>query len=67
RVLEEHGILADAYRVQLRTRYPESEYGEQYDQSDQQLVQSLCCEERNHFNFPHSATAHLLVFGDNQT
>ncbi|HBO5321886.1 TPA: type VI secretion system tip protein VgrG, partial [Pseudomonas aeruginosa] len=31
RVLEEHGILADAYRFQLGTRYPEREYCVQYD------------------------------------
>ena len=32
RVLEEHGILADAYRFQLGTRYPEREYCVQYDE-----------------------------------
>ena len=67
RVLEEHGILADAYRFQLGTRYPEREYCVQYDESDLQFVQRLCCEEGIHFHFQHSATAHLLVFGDDQT
>ncbi|MDP5847770.1 type VI secretion system tip protein TssI/VgrG [Pseudomonas aeruginosa] len=66
-VLEEHGILADAYRFQLGTRYPEREYCVQYDESDLQFVQRLCCEEGIHFHFQHSATAHLLVFGDDQT
>ncbi|RPM77172.1 type VI secretion system tip protein VgrG, partial [Pseudomonas aeruginosa] len=33
-ILEEHGILADAYRFQLGTRYPEREYCVQYDESD---------------------------------
>ncbi|MDI3714495.1 contractile injection system protein, VgrG/Pvc8 family, partial [Pseudomonas aeruginosa] len=30
-ILEEYGILADAYRFQLGTRYPEREYCVQYD------------------------------------
>ncbi|ELC0888896.1 type VI secretion system tip protein TssI/VgrG [Pseudomonas aeruginosa] len=64
-VLEEHGILADAYRFQLGTRYPEREYCVQYDESDLHFVQRLCAEEGIHFR--HSAEAHLLVFGDDQT
>ncbi|EMK8847159.1 type VI secretion system tip protein VgrG, partial [Pseudomonas aeruginosa] len=66
-ILEEHGILADAYRFQLGTRYPEREYCVQYDESDLHFVQRLCAEEGIHFHFRHSAEAHLLVFGDNQT
>ncbi|MFG9037267.1 type VI secretion system tip protein TssI/VgrG [Pseudomonas aeruginosa] len=66
-ILEEHGILADAYRFQLGTRYPEREYCVQYDESDLHFVQRLCAEEGIHFHFQHSATAHLLVFGDDQT
>ncbi|MCO1695696.1 type VI secretion system tip protein VgrG [Pseudomonas aeruginosa] len=66
-VLEEHGILADAYRFQLGTRYPEREYCVQYDESDLHFVQRLCTEEGIHFHFRHSAEAHLLVFGDDQT
>ncbi|HDY6331485.1 TPA: type VI secretion system tip protein VgrG [Pseudomonas aeruginosa] len=66
-VLEEHGILADAYRFQLGTRYPEREYCVQYDESDLHFVQRLCAEEGIHFHFQHSAEAHLLVFGDDQT
>ncbi|HEP9905836.1 TPA: type VI secretion system tip protein VgrG [Pseudomonas aeruginosa] len=66
-VLEEHGILADAYRFQLGTRYPEREYCVQYDESDLHFVQRLCAEEGIHFHFWHSAEAHLLVFGDDQT
>ncbi|WP_367086824.1 type VI secretion system tip protein TssI/VgrG [Pseudomonas aeruginosa] len=66
-VLEEHGILADAYRFQLGTRYPEREYCVQYDESDLHFVQRLCVEEGIHFHFRHSAEAHLLVFGDDQT
>ncbi|HCF9835899.1 type VI secretion system tip protein TssI/VgrG [Pseudomonas aeruginosa] len=64
-ILEEHGILADAYRFQLGTRYPEREYCVQYDESDLHFVQRLCAEEGIHFR--HSAEAHLLVFGDDQT
>ncbi|HBO1204294.1 TPA: type VI secretion system tip protein VgrG [Pseudomonas aeruginosa] len=66
-ILEEHGILADAYRFQLGTRYPEREYCVQYDESDLHFVQRLCAEEGIHFHFQHSAEAHLLVFGDDQT
>ncbi len=66
-ILEEHGILADAYRFQLGTRYPEREYCVQYDESDLHFVQRLCAEEGIHFHFWHSAEAHLLVFGDDQT
>ncbi|KDR48695.1 type VI secretion system tip protein VgrG [Pseudomonas aeruginosa] len=66
-VLEEHGILADAYRFQLGTRYPEREYCVQYDESDLHFVQRLCAEKGIHFHFRHSAEAHLLVFGDDQT
>ncbi|ALZ08335.1 type VI secretion system tip protein TssI/VgrG [Pseudomonas aeruginosa] len=66
-ILEEHGILADAYRFQLGTRYPEREYCVQYDESDLHFVQRLCAEEGIHFHFRHSAEAHLLVFGDDQT
>ncbi|MGX8977873.1 type VI secretion system tip protein TssI/VgrG, partial [Pseudomonas aeruginosa] len=66
-ILEEYGILADAYRFQLGTRYPEREYCVQYDESDLHFVQRLCAEEGIHFHFRHSAEAHLLVFGDDQT
>ncbi|WP_225011593.1 type VI secretion system tip protein TssI/VgrG [Pseudomonas aeruginosa] len=66
-ILEEHGILADAYRFQLGTRYPEREYCVQYDESDLHFVQRLCAEEGIHFHFRHSTEAHLLVFGDDQT
>ncbi|EPJ6296896.1 TPA: type VI secretion system tip protein TssI/VgrG, partial [Pseudomonas aeruginosa] len=49
------------------TRYPEREYCVQYDESDLHFVQRLCAEEGIHFHFRHSAEAHLLVFGDDQT
>ncbi|EMI6981824.1 type VI secretion system tip protein TssI/VgrG, partial [Pseudomonas aeruginosa] len=35
--------------------------------SDLHFVQRLCAEEGIHFHFRHSAEAHLLVFGDDQT
>ncbi|EPG3317790.1 type VI secretion system tip protein TssI/VgrG, partial [Pseudomonas aeruginosa] len=47
--------------------YPEREYCVQYDESDLHFVQRLCAEEGIHFHFRHSAEAHLLVFGDDQT
>lgn len=66
-VLEEHGILANDYRFQLGASYPERVYGVQYDESDLHFIQRLCEEEGIHFHFQHSATGHLLVFGDDQT
>ena len=67
-VLEANGIQADGYRFQLGpTQYPEREYCVQYDESDLHFVQRLCAEEGIHFHFRHSAEAHLLVFGDDQT
>ncbi|HHM8510469.1 TPA: type VI secretion system tip protein TssI/VgrG, partial [Pseudomonas aeruginosa] len=42
-------------------------YCVQYDESDLHFVQRLCAEEGIHFHFRHSAEAHLLVFGDDQT
>ncbi|MBO3277358.1 type VI secretion system tip protein VgrG [Pseudomonas sp. Milli4] len=67
RVLEEHGILADAYRLQLGSAYPEREYCTQYDESDLHFIQRLCEEEGIHYHFRHSASGHVLVFGDDQT
>ncbi|SDN49793.1 type VI secretion system Vgr family protein [Pseudomonas jinjuensis] len=68
RVLEEHGILADAYRFQLGpTLYPRRDYCTQYDESDLHFIQRLCEEEGIHYHFRHSPQGHLLVFGDDQT
>ncbi|CAK13485.1 type VI secretion system tip protein VgrG [Pseudomonas entomophila] len=66
-VLEEHGILANAYQFQLGAVYPEREYCVQYDESNLQFVQRLCEEEGIHYHFRHSAEGHQLVFGDDQT
>jgi type VI secretion system secreted protein VgrG len=68
RVLEGHGIQADAYRFQLGpVVYPERVYCTQYDENDLHFVQRLCEEEGIHYHFEHSAQGHVLVFGDDQT
>ena len=66
-VLEEHGILANDYHFQLGATYPERVYCVQYDESDLTFIQRLCEEEGIHFHFQHSPSAHLLVFGDDQS
>jgi len=67
-VLEEHGIQADAYRFQLGpVVYPPREYCVQYDETDLHFIQRLCEEEGIHYHFQHGASAHVLVFGDDQT
>jgi len=67
-VLEEHGIQADAYRFQLGpVIYPPREYCVQYDETDLHFIQRLCEEEGIHYHFQHGASAHVLVFGDDQT
>lgn len=65
-ILEEHGILGDAYRFHLGSNYPEREYCAQYDESDLHFIQRLCEEEGIHYHFQHSAQGHVLVFGDDQ-
>ncbi len=67
-VLEQHGILADAYRFELGpVVYPPRPFCVQYAESDLHFIQRLCEEEGIHYHFRHSADAHLLVFGDDQT
>jgi type VI secretion system secreted protein VgrG len=67
-VLKAHGILADAYVFRLGpTPYEKREYCTQYDETDLAFVQRLCEEEGLHYHFEHSADAHLLVFGDEQS
>ncbi|WP_144443466.1 type VI secretion system tip protein TssI/VgrG, partial [Pseudomonas mandelii] len=66
-VLEEHGIQSNAYEFKVGAIYPERIYCVQYDESDLQFIQRLCEEEGIHYHFQHSATAHKLVFGDDQT
>ncbi|MCU1749963.1 type VI secretion system tip protein TssI/VgrG, partial [Pseudomonas sp. 6D_7.1_Bac1] len=66
-VLEEHGIQSNAYQFKVGAIYPERVYCVQYDESDLHFIQRLCEEEGIHYHFQHSATAHKLVFGDDQT
>ena len=66
-VLEDRGILSDAYSFQLGAEYPEREYCVQYDESDLHFIQRLCEEEGIHFHFQHSSCGHKLVFGDDQS
>ena len=66
-ILEEHGIKGNAYNFQLSQPCPDRDYCVQYDETDLHFVQRLCEEEGIHYHFQHSAKAHLLVFGDDQT
>jgi type VI secretion system secreted protein VgrG len=66
-VLEEHGIQSNAYEFKTGSIYPERIYCVQYDESDLHFIQRLCEEEGIHYHFEHTATAHKLVFGDDQT
>ncbi|MDF2399410.1 type VI secretion system tip protein VgrG [Pseudomonas sp. 3MA1] len=66
-ILEEHGILGDAYQFQIQQPCPERNYCVQYDESDLHFIQRLCEEEGLHYHFQHSREAHLLVFSDNQS
>ena len=67
RILEEHGILGNAYQFQLNAIYPPREYCVQYNESDLHFIQRLCHEEGIHYHFQHSGSGHVLVFGDDQT
>ncbi|WP_462381358.1 type VI secretion system Vgr family protein [Pseudomonas sp. Marseille-QA0892] len=66
-ILEEHGVLADAYSFQLGEPCPERDYCVQYDESDLHFIQRLCEEEGIHYHFQHDRYGHSLVFGDDQT
>ncbi|MBT2372392.1 type VI secretion system tip protein VgrG [Pseudomonas fluorescens] len=66
-ILEEHGILSNAYQFQLNTAYPPRDYCVQYNESDLIFVRRLCGEEGIHYHHHHSQSGHLLVFGDDQT
>ncbi|WP_165671631.1 type VI secretion system Vgr family protein [Metapseudomonas otitidis] len=64
-VLEDHGILADAYRFRLGPKAPPPrDYCTQYDESDLHFISRLCEEEGLHFHFEHQSDGHLLVFGE---
>ncbi|MBC3363620.1 type VI secretion system tip protein VgrG [Pseudomonas sp. SWRI154] len=66
-ILKEHGILGDAHRFLLNSRYPPREYCAQYNESDLGFIARLCEEEGLHYHFQHSESGHQLVFGDDQT
>ncbi|MGK8707747.1 type VI secretion system tip protein VgrG [Metapseudomonas otitidis] len=64
-VLEDHGILADAYRFRLGPKAPPPrDYCTQYDESDLHFISRLCEEEGLHFHFEHQPDGHVLVFGE---
>jgi type VI secretion system secreted protein VgrG len=67
RILEEHGILSDAFEFRLGTDYPKREYCVQYAESDLAFIQRLCAELGIHYYFQHSSGGHRLIFGDGQT
>ncbi|CRM41882.1 MULTISPECIES: type VI secretion system tip protein TssI/VgrG [Pseudomonas] len=67
-VLEQHGILADAYAFELGpVIYPPRPFCVQYGETDLHFIQRLCEEEGIHYHFRHRADGHFLVFGDDQT
>ncbi|WP_028624560.1 type VI secretion system Vgr family protein [Pseudomonas sp. Ant30-3] len=66
KVLTAHGLQSDAWRFQLSGEYRPRLYCVQYE-TGLHFIQRLCEEEGLHFHFQHSASAHVLVFGDDQT
>ena len=65
-ILEEHGILGNAYTFNSFSSYTPREYCVQYGESDLRFIQRLCFEEGFHYYFRHSPDGHHLVFGDKQ-
>ncbi|KQB53154.1 type IV secretion protein Rhs [Pseudomonas endophytica] len=65
-ILEEHGILGNAYSFNSFSSYTPREYCVQYAESDLRFIQRLCFEEGFHYHFRHSPDGHHLVFGDKQ-
>lgn len=63
-LLREHGIGPDEYQFDLKNHYRPRDVCAQYRETDLQLLQRLCAEERIHFHFRHTETGHILVFGD---
>ncbi len=67
-VLEQHGILADAYTFELGpVVYPPRILCVQYGETDLYFIHRLCEEEGIHYHLRHSPDGHMLVFGDDQT
>ncbi|MBC3475166.1 type VI secretion system tip protein VgrG [Pseudomonas taiwanensis] len=67
RLLEEHGILSDAYQFHLAEPSPPRDYCVQYAESDLAFVERLCQEEGIHYHFVHSPQGHRVVFADHQS
>ena len=65
-ILQEHGILSNAYTFNSFSSYTPREYCVQYGESDLRFIQRLCFEEGFHYYFRHSPDGHHLVFGDKQ-
>ena len=65
-ILEEHGIVGDAYRFELGACYPELNYCTQYDETDLHFMQRLCEQAGIRFYFQHSPQGHVLVLADGQ-
>jgi type VI secretion system secreted protein VgrG len=65
-VLKGHGILADAYTINVSTS-PVREYCTQYAETDLQLLQRLCSEDGIAWHYQHSPDGHHLVFSDHRT
>jgi len=66
KVLNGHGILADAYTFHVSTS-PEREYCTQYGESDYEFIERLCSEDGISWHHQHSQDGHQLVFTDDQT
>ena len=62
-LLEEHGILGNAYTFNSFSSYTPRDYCVQYGESDLHFIQRLCFEEGFHYHFRHSPDGHHLVFG----
>jgi uncharacterized protein involved in type VI secretion and phage assembly len=63
-VLSEHGIDDTAYLWQRKQPCQVRDYCAQYSESDLQLVQRLCDEEKVHYHFEHTRNRHVVVFTD---
>jgi type VI secretion system secreted protein VgrG len=65
-VLREHGIAGKQRRFELSGEYPPRDFCTQYRESDLQLLQRLCAEEKIHYHFEHGARGNCVVFGEGQ-
>lgn len=63
-VLSEHGIDDTAFVWQRKQPCQVRDYCAQYSESDLQLVQRLCDEEKVHYHFEHARHRHVVVFTD---